>query len=202
MQRFVAVLAATLSLSFVSAQPALAQPPAGEMPEALADAAPETRAEQLDGLFDALAAARTEASAQVIERDILEVWLQSGSDTVDLLMEWTLEAIDAEEHARALDFLDRVITLEPNYVEGWNKRATVHFMNDDLAKSIADLEMVLSIEPRHFGALAGLGTILDELDKDELALAAYRKALELDPFMEDVQEAIDDIEKEHGGQDI
>ena len=202
MKGLVAAFAATLCMSLVSL-PAQAQPGGTADFEALAETPPpQTRDQKLDSLFAALAAAGTESSARAIERDIFEVWLQSGSDTVDLLMDWTLDAIDAEEYPRALDFLDRIITLEPSYVEGWNKRATVHFLNDDLSKSIADLEMALSIEPRHFGALAGLGTIFAELDEHELAVAAYRKALELDPFMDEVPEAIDRLEKKHGGQDI
>jgi tetratricopeptide (TPR) repeat protein len=200
MKGLVAVLAATL-LS-CSSFAAVAQMADGSEREALAAPETQSREEKLEALFLALASAPSTEEAKRIERDILEIWLQSGSDTVDLLMEWTLEAMEAEDYPRALDFLDRIVTLEPRYAEGWNKRATVHFMNDDLPKSIADLEMVLAIEPRHFGALAGLGAILDELEEDELALSAFRRALELDPFMEDVQEAIDDIEKESGGHDI
>lgn len=200
MKRSIVAIAAALVLS-LSHAPLVAQTAGGG--EAHLEVPPEqTREERLDGLFAALADAQTEASADAIEQDILELWLKSGSDTIDLLMLWTLEAIDSEDYARALDFLDRIIAIAPGYVEGWNKRATVHFMNDDLAKSIADIEMTLSIEPRHFGALAGLGTILAELEEFDLALAAYRRALDLDPYMKDVQEAIDRIEKESGGYDL
>jgi tetratricopeptide (TPR) repeat protein len=200
MKGLVAVLAATLLIC--ASLPSLAQTAGADGREALAAPETQSREESLEALFLELASAPSPEEAKRIERNILEIWLQSGSNTVDLLMEWTLEAIDAEDYPRALDFLDRIITLEPGYAEAWNKRATVHFMNDDLPKSIADLEMVIALEPRHFGALAGLGAILDELEEDELALTAFRHALELDPFMDDVQEAIDDIEKESGGSDI
>ncbi len=121
------------------------------------------------------------AVVEAAEAAILKLWLESGSDTVDLLMERTLKAMDEKNYSLALDFLDRIVTLEPDYVEGWNKRATVFYLTDDYGKSVSDIERVLSIEPRHFGALAGLGTILRELGDDKRALEAYRQALALDP---------------------
>jgi tetratricopeptide (TPR) repeat protein len=113
-----------------------------------------------------------------------------------------MKAMDDENYPLALDFLDRITTLEPQYAEGWNKRATVFFLTDQYGKAIADLERVLALEPRHFGALAGLGQILREVGDTDNALAAFRAALEVDPHMESVDEAIADIEKEDGGRDI
>jgi tetratricopeptide (TPR) repeat protein len=202
MRMFVAAFAATLSLALLQASPAPAQPAVDGAREALAETAPKSRAERLDALFDTLAAVESPEAAKAAEREILRVWLQSGSDTVDLLMDWTMTAMDEEDYPLALDFLDRIITLEPGYVEGWNRRATIHFLNDDYAKSIADIEQVLAIEPRHFGALAGLGTILRELGDERLALDAYRQALALDPVMGEVQKAIDELEATSGGRGI
>jgi len=199
MRILVAAFAATLSL--LCWQPASADTHAGAR-EAFADTAPENRSERLDALFETLATADNVQAARAAERGIMTLWLESGSDTVDLLMDWTLKAMDEENYPLALDFLDRIITLEPGYVEGWNKRATIHFMNDDYAKAIADIEQVLAIEPRHFGALAGLGTILSELGDNKLALNAYRQALALDPVMKDIQKAIDDLEASSAGRDI
>jgi tetratricopeptide (TPR) repeat protein len=109
--------------------------------------------------------------------------------------------MDEEDYPLALDLLDRIVTLQPDYVEGWNKRATVHFINDDIGKSLSDLERVLALEPRHFGALAGLGTIFRELGDNRRAIEAYRHALELDPYLEDVGKAIEELENEGGGRD-
>lgn len=196
MRTIAAVVAVALALS---GQPwALAQ----STREATTEAAPPDRAAALDALFDTLRAAGSEDDARAAEDGIATIWLQSGSDTVDLMMDWTLSAIDEEDYPLALDLLDRIVTLEPDYVEGWNKRATVHFINDDLGKSLSDLERVLVLEPRHFGALAGLGTIMRELGDNQRALVAYRQALELDPYLDDVQKAIDEIEKEVAGQDV
>ena len=199
MRMFAAALVAAFSFGLMQASPAPAQTTIDGARETLPEAEPKSRAEQLDELFETLAAAESAQEAQAAERGILRLWLESGSDTVDLLMDWTLTAMDAEDYPRALDFLDRIITLEPGYVEGWNKRATIHLLNDDYAKSLADLEQVLAIEPRHFGALAGLGTILRELGDEQLALDAYRQALALYPVMDEIKEAIDDLEAESGG---
>ena len=198
----VAAVAATLSFALLQAPIAPAQTADGGARQTLAESAPKSRAEQLDELFATLAASENREAAKAAERGILRLWLESGSDTIDLLMNRALAATDEEEYPLALDFLDRIITLEPGYVEGWNRRATIHFLNDDYAKAIADLEQVLAIEPRHFGALAGLGTMLRELGHEQLALDAYRQALALDPVMSEVQKAIDELEAESGGRGI
>ena len=198
----VAAVAATLSFALLQAPIAPAQTADGGARQTLAETAPKSRAEQLDELFATLAASENGEAAKAAERGILRLWLESGSDTIDLLMNRALAATDEEDYSLALDFLDRIITLEPGYVEGWNRRATIYFLNDDYAKAIADLEQVLAIEPRHFGALAGLGTMLRELGHEQLALDAYRQALALDPVMGEVQNAIDELEAESGGRGI
>lgn len=198
MRIFVAVASAALAFATV---------PAGSAADASAsaretvEAVPQSRAEKLDALFETLKTAQNEAS-EAAEAAILKLWLESGSDTVDLLMERTLKAMDEKNYSLALDFLDRIVTLEPDYVEGWNKRATVFYLTDDYGKSISDIERVLSIEPRHFGALAGLGTILRELGDDKRALEAYRQALALDPQMDNVRQAVEELEKGGGGTNI
>jgi tetratricopeptide (TPR) repeat protein len=166
-----------------------------------AQSAPQGRAEQLDALFHTLKTEQSEAAAAA-ESAILRLWMESGSDTVDILMDWALKAMDEKNYALALDFLDRIVTLKPDFVEGWNKRATVFFLTDDYAKSLTDIRRALALEPRHFGALAGLGTILRDLGEDKRALEIYRQALALDPRMDSVRKAIAEIEKDAGGKDI
>ena len=192
---------AALALMALPVASVLAQPEGGRqaVPEV---AVPQTREERLDALFERLQTAESERAGKVAEEEILRTWLQSGSPTIDLLMEWTLTAMDEENYPLALDFLDRITSIEPDYVEGWNKRATIHYLNDEYGKSLADIERALALEPRHFGALAGLGTILRELGDEERALAAYRQALAYDPYMEHVQEAIDELSAEGEGQGI
>jgi tetratricopeptide (TPR) repeat protein len=124
---------------------------------------------------------------------IAALWLKSGSDTVDLMMEWTQQAVKDKNYPLALDYLDRIVTLKPDYVEGWNTRATVYYLREDYGRALADIEKTLRIEPRHFGALTGLGTIMREIGDDKRALEVYRKVLVLDPHLESVKDAIKEL---------
>ena len=160
-----------------------------------------SKAERIDTLFASLKAETDAEAASEIENAILGLWLESGSDTVDLLMQWTLKAMEEKQYPRALDFLDRIIVLAPTYIEGWNKRATVHFLMDDYGESIADIGKVLELEPRHFGALSGLGMIMRSIGDDKSAMVAYRQALEIDPHLENVREELDQLEAETAGED-
>jgi tetratricopeptide (TPR) repeat protein len=160
------------------------------------------RATRLDRLFAALRDAKSEDAAKEAETDIIQLWLQSGSDTVDLLMTWTLQAIEEKDYSLALDFLDRITILKPDYAEGWNKRATVYFLLDDYEKSISDIGHTLALEPRHFGALSGLGTMMRELGDEKHAIAAYKQALAIDPYLDNVKKALGELEKKAAGQGI
>jgi tetratricopeptide (TPR) repeat protein len=164
-------------------------------------AAVQSRAERLDSLFETLKTETDADAAGEVENAILDLWLDSDSDTVNLLMDWTLQAMERKQYPRALDFLDRIILMEPGYVEGWNKRATVHFLMDDYGKSISDIGKVLEIEPRHFGALSGLGIIFRSLGENEEAKAAFRAALEIDPHLKEVKDELDSLEAETAGRD-
>lgn len=161
-----------------------------------------SRESRLDSLFATLQSTSDDGTAKSTESDIIEIWLESGSDTIDLLMDWALNAMEAKNYPLALDYLDRIVSMQPDYAEGWNKRATVHFLVDDYPKAIADIEHTLAIEPRHFGALSGLGTILREIGDNDRAMIAFREALSLDPHLDNVKQALEEIEKEQGGKDI
>ena len=137
-----------------------------------------SKAERIDTLLASLKSETDADAANEMENAVLALWLESGSDTVDLLMQWTLKAMEEKQYPRALDFLDRIILLDPGYVEGWNKRATVYFLMDDYGQSIADIGKVLEIEPRHFGALSGLGIMMRSIGDDKRAIAAFRAALD------------------------
>jgi tetratricopeptide (TPR) repeat protein len=160
-----------------------------------------SREERLNSLFSTLKSSTDKDAAKAAENDIITLWLESGSDTVDLMMSWTLAAIEEKDYGLALDYLDRMLVLKPDYAEGWNKRATVHFLRDDYPKALADIERALAIEPRHFGALSGLGTIMRDIGDKDRALTAYRKALEIDPHLDTVKEAVSEIEHELAGRD-
>jgi tetratricopeptide (TPR) repeat protein len=121
------------------------------------------RTRGLDFLFGALKAAPDEVSAKHVEARIWALWMQTPSDTAALLMMRAKAAMDAKQMDIALKLLDAVVKLRPDYVEGWNRRATVYYLQNDYAHSLGDIEQVLVREPRHFGALAGLGMIMQDL---------------------------------------
>ena len=179
------------------AQPKLATEPTA--PPKTADAG---RRATLDDLFGRLAAAQDETEAKGIANLIERRWLRSGSDTADLLMTRATEAINAKEYPLAIELLDRVITLQPDWAEAWNRRATAFFLLDDPASSMADIRQVLTREPRHFGAWAGLGHIYMSGGDKKRALEAYRKALAIYPKLEQVREMLDRLAPEVDGRDI
>ena len=102
----------------------------------------------------------------------------------------------------ALDFLDEIITLQPTYAEGWNRRATLHFMMSNYSKSMSDIDHTLSLEPRHFGALSGMAQILKASGKKELALRAYQQVLEIYPMMRSAQNEVATLSEELAGEGI
>ncbi len=155
-------------------------------------------ADRLDDLFGELKVATDEESALRLERRIVTTMSSSGSETVDLLMSWATDSIVEEEYPLALDLLDAALILDPDFAEGWNRRATVHFRMGDLGLAIDDIQKTLTLEPRHFQAIAGLGIIFRSLDRPEQALDAFHRALEIHPFLDGVADAIADLEKKQG----
>jgi tetratricopeptide (TPR) repeat protein len=160
------------------------------------------RTRGLDFLFGALRAAPDEASAKHVEARIWALWMQTPSDTAALLMARAKAAMDAKQADVALKLLDAVIKLRPEYVEAWNRRATLYYMQNDYTHSLEDIEQVLSREPRHFGALAGLGMIMQDLGDDKRALDAFRKALAVNPHLERVPELVKTLTEKVEGRDI
>jgi tetratricopeptide (TPR) repeat protein len=169
----------------------------GKMPKVGAD-----RGKGLDFLFGALKAAPDEASAKHVEARIWAIWLQTPSDTAALLMMRAKAAIDAQQTEVALKLLNAIIKLRPDYTEAWNRRATLYYLQNDYMRSLADIEQVLIREPRHFGALAGLGMIMQDLGDDKRALDAFRKALAVNPHLEKVPELVKTLSEKVEGRDI
>jgi tetratricopeptide (TPR) repeat protein len=160
------------------------------------------RTRGLDFLFGALRAAPDEASAKHVEARIWALWLQTPSDTAALLMMRAKAAMDAQQMDVALKLLDAVVKLRPDYVEGWNRRATLYYLRNDYTHSLQDIEQVLIREPRHFGALAGLGMIMQDLGDERRALDAFRKALAINPHLDKVPELVKTLSEKVEGRDI
>ncbi|MGE3304255.1 MAG: tetratricopeptide repeat protein [Hyphomonadaceae bacterium] len=143
---------------------------------------------RLDPLFTELRAAPDAISAQFIEQKIWRIWNESGSATVDILLERAQAAEAAGDVRLARTFLDQAVQILPDYAEAYNRRAVVAFSADDRAAALQDIEETLEREPRHFGALAALGMIYESLGHKRAALEAYEAALAIDPFFDQAKQ--------------
>jgi tetratricopeptide (TPR) repeat protein len=160
------------------------------------------RTNNLDFLFGALKVAPDEASAKSIEERIWALWLVSKSDTANLLMLRVKTAMDGEDLDLAIKLLDRIIQIKPDYTEAYNRRATAYYMKKDFNRSLEDIRQVLAREPRHFGALAGLGLIMQDLGDEKRALDVYRKALAVHPRLPRIPDLIKTLTEKVEGRDI
>lgn len=156
----------------------------------------------LDGLFAMLGKTRDDKMADRVAQQIWEIWRTSDSKSVDLLTRWAIAAGRSKRFGKALDLLDQVVVLRPDYAEGFNQRATLHYMMRNYRKSIVDIERTLALEPRHFGALAGLASILETLERKEQALETWYRVLAVYPAMESAQKAVVRLEEDLAGRGI
>jgi len=179
---------------------ATAEPQAAARTES-AVAAPEETA-PLDKLFAELKRERNPQAADRIAKRIWNEWYKSGSASIDLMMKWSNDAVQAQKYDVALDFLDQVVTLQPGFAEGWNRRATVHFLMRQFGKSMADIERTLELEPRHFGALSGMAQIMKETGRKQLALNAWQRVIDIYPMMRSAQNEIATLSEELAGESI
>jgi tetratricopeptide (TPR) repeat protein len=193
-----AAFAGALGCSAVQAEPGSW----ADAPEKLPKAARGDRTKNLDFLFEALKAAPDADSAKLVEGRIWALWLHSGSDTTDLLMTRVKTAIEGKDNSLAIELLTAVIGLKPDYMEAWNRRATLYFASKDYGKAVADIREVLAREPRHFGALTGLGIIMQEFGEDKLALEAFRRALAVNPHLPKIPEFVKTLSEKVEGRDI
>ena len=190
------------------AAPALAQtldperPKPIEPPSALPRAQHGDRIKNLDRLFEALKVAPDDESAKYVENRIWAIWLASTSDTANLLMERVKAAVDGQDYDLAIKLLNAVIDIKPDFLEAWNRRATVYYAKKDFGRALADIHYVLAQEPRHFGALSGLGIILEEMGDDKHALEVFRRALAIHPHLERIPDLVKKLSDKVDGRDI
>ena len=196
------LLAAALTVGF-TAPPAPAQAEQGSWVGPPTNV-PKKRpfSEDLDFLFGALKVAPDDASAKAIEQRIWAQWLVSTSDTTNLLMSRVVAAVEAKDTDLAIKLLDGIVKIRPDYVEGWNRRATLYYMRKDYGRALADIRQVLKREPRHFGALSGLGMILQDIGDDKQALEVYRRALAVYPRLQRVPDLVKKLQEQVEGRDI
>ncbi len=160
------------------------------------------RAQALDALFQRLAGASDADEATGVAAAIERVWMESDSDTANLLMSRALSAQEGGHLPLALTLYDKVLALAPGWAEAWEKRATTRFLGDDLEGAMTDLRKTLQLEPRHFSALVAMGFILEREGRDKDALGAFRKALALNPQQPEIKAIVDKLQVEVEGRDI
>lgn len=182
-------------------KPKAAQP-AQEAPKDAAKAALPQARSSLDDLFRRLKDAKNPAEAKSLATQIERRLARSGSDTVDLLAARANEVFAEGEAAIGIEIMDRAIVLRPDWAEGYHRRALMFFAMDDMTRALADLDLTLQREPRHFGALTGLGLIFQRLGDDKRAFAAYAKAYEINPSLESVKTILDRMRPDVEGREI
>lgn len=141
------------------------------------------REHRLDSLFDLLKDAPSAAEAQTIEIEIWKLWTVTGESDLDSTMFVGITAMRRGNLQRALTLFDQLIIDAPEFAEAWNKRATIHFMLGNHEASIADITRTLLLEPRHFGALSGLGMIFADIGREKAAIRAFESALSIHPHL-------------------
>ncbi len=196
--RICAPLITLLLLATSDGLPALAQDGASETVSLDSPAASQAP-KGVDALLTELKRERDPEAANRLTEDLMETWNDSDSATVDLLMQWALTAAAEKRNAAALDFLDQAIVLKPDFVGAWNQRATLHYTMGNYKKAVSDINRVLALEPRHFGALAGLAAILSERGSEEMALKAWERYLEIYPADRQAQEIVTKLSEKLAG---
>jgi len=177
---------------------------AGQVPEAGQGSQPavarqspaDDRADMLDRLFARLGKTTSKEEAQTVEQAIWKLWMTSDSPTAELLLAQAVKASAAGDNETALKILSDLIEVHPEFTEAWNRRATVYYLMGRYPESLADIDQVLKREPRHFGALSGLGMIKQKLGDFSAARAAFDDALAINPNMDSVKQALDQIDRE------
>jgi tetratricopeptide (TPR) repeat protein len=134
-----------------------------------------------------------------VERKIWSLWAASDSPTAEILLSQASRAIEDRAPAEALSILDRLVGAYPDFAEAWNKRATLYFMMKRYDQALNDIEKVVDLEPRHFGALAGRGMILERQKKYSAAREAYEEALAVNPTLEQVKSALKELDRMEQG---
>lgn len=155
----------------------------------------------IDKLFEELQSSDAQASGR-IEQEIWNEWSKSGSPAMDLLLERGRESMAEGDLAAAVEHLTALTDHAPDFAEGWNARATCYYQMGQLGPAVQDIAHVLTLNPRHFGALSGLGMIFEELDQPEKALEVYKAALAIHPHMAGVLASVERLTAEAAGQDL
>lgn len=151
--------------------------------------------ERLDELFDRLRTTENPLEAQIIEVQIWRIWIDSERDDMNALMEKGTRAMAQGRLEDAIAIFGRVVTTLPDFAEGWNKRATAHYLNQNYTASVIDIERTLALEPRHFGAISGMGLIFLARRDEAGALCAFEKVLKIHPHARGAKARVEELRK-------
>ena len=157
--------------------------------------------ETLNKLFSRLAEPDLE-NWETVEQAIWREWSDSGSRSMNLLLRMGRQALSDGRSRKAIEHFTALTDHAPDFAEGWNMRATAYFGEGLYSLSIADIGRTLRLNPRHFGALQGLGRMLEELGDTENALKAYKEAYAIHPHRPGLEEGITRLEALVAGQDL
>ena len=155
-----------------------------------------------DTLLAALSKAKSADDARQIEDQLERLWSRSGSPSADLLLKRGQEALAGEDLETATSVLKALTRVAPNFAEGWHARAAADLQADDYADALLSLRRTLQLEPRNFDAMVELAGILEEFNDKPHALAAYRKAVGINPFVQGAHDRIRELERDVEGQKI
>jgi tetratricopeptide (TPR) repeat protein len=156
----------------------------------LAPAAADQNDARLDELFKKLQETTDLLELRSTETEIWNIWTDSGRADVNALMDEGLESMQARNYDMALEKFDEIVELAPDFAEGWNKRATVYYLMHQLNESMQDVQRTLKLEPRHFGALSGIGLIFMEIGDEAGAIQAFEEVLKVHPYSPGTRENI------------
>lgn len=178
--------------------------PSSDVPASPSDAPPveNIRPPTLDELFERIASAGDAENAAILDVAIAEMLDAAGGPTAQLLSQRALAIAEGGDFAAALRLADAAVAYAPRYAEGFNARAAIFALKEDLVSALTDLQRTLEIEPRHYRALATTGAILESFDDNTKALDAYDRALALYPFFEDVRKVADELRAKIAGDRI
>lgn len=166
---------------------------------------PQTAAEKarrLADLYAQLATAEDEEAAKKYASAIERLWTQSGSDTVNLLIERAQQAQKKKDMELAKKLLDHVVALAPDYPEAFNQRAYFHFTQNNYEAAVGDLRRVLALDPNHYKALEGLVQIWREVGNKKAAYGVLKQLMDVHPFAAGVKAMYEELKREADGQGI
>ena len=162
------------------------------------------RADQQDArlgpLFARLQTTSSATEAQAIEQEIWAIWGECEDAEANALMREGVVAMAQGQYPVALERFNHLVEQAPDCAEAWNKRATLYYLMGNYQASVLDIRRTLELEPRHFGALSGLGLIYDAIDDPAAALRSFEAAVAINPHLDTTKERIKALRQQLGGR--